>query len=133
MMAKKQLRFLRALQLLKEKKKQSRTFILRVEANAVQWFHHWRAQHPQFKCADSGLKIGEQSYWLRGDLDELLDELHPLAERRAEQHLGHHPQLHLVAALQQQLQGHRVAVAPVAAEGEVDEFLLRPEKQDTQG
>lgn len=71
------------------------------------------------------------SYSLCCDLDELFDELDPLAEQRTQQHLGHHPQLDLVAALQQQLQRHgpaaaatTTAAAAVAAEGEIDEFLL---------
>lgn len=42
-------------------------------------------------------------YSLGGDFNELLDELDSSAECWAKQHLSHHPQLHFIAALQQQL------------------------------
>ena len=99
---------------------------------------HRRGQHPHARlgegmansvCDSQSISLAEgceNSYLLSSDLDELLDELDPFAERWAQQHLGHHPQLDLIAALQQQLQRHRVAAAAaaVATEGEIHQFLL---------
>lgn len=51
--------------------------------------------------------------------------MHSFAERWAQQHLGHHPQLDFIAALQQQLQCHCVAIASMAAEDEIDQLLLQ--------
>lgn len=61
------------------------------------------------------------------DLDELLEQLHPLVERRAHEHLGHHPLLDLVAALQQHRERRRVAGTRNAAEGVIGELLLHVE------
>ena len=61
---------------------------------------------------------------LGSDFDELLDELDSVAERRTHQDFCHHPQLYLIAALQQQLQRHRVAAAGMTAEREVHQLLL---------
>lgn len=62
---------------------------------------------------------------LRGDLDELLEQLHPLVERHAHEHLRHHPLLHLVAALQQHGQRPRLARTGSVAEGVVHQLLLQ--------
>lgn len=62
---------------------------------------------------------------LRSDLDELLEQLHPLVERHAHEHLGHHPLLHLVAALQQHGERPRLARTGSMAEGVVHQLLLR--------
>lgn len=67
---------------------------------------------------------------LSSDLDELLQELHSLAERRAHKNLRHDPLLDLVAALEENRQRHRVASAGRTAECVVYQFLLHVEKED---
>lgn len=67
----------------------------------------------------------EKKDLLSGDLDELLHQLHALAQLAAEQDLRGHPQLDLIAALQQEAQVHCVLPAPLPAEREVDQLLLQ--------
>jgi len=59
---------------------------------------------------------------LRRDLDELLEELHSFTERGTEQHLRHHPLLHFITALQQELQRHRVSAARLTTERVEDQL-----------
>lgn len=64
------------------------------------------------------------SHSLRCDLDELLEELHSLAELRAQTHLGHHPQLHLVEPAQEQVQVGRGPAEVLPAERVVQQLVL---------
>ena len=67
---------------------------------------------------------------LSGDLDELLEELHPLVERGAQTHLGDHPQLGLVEAAQEQVQVGRGLLEAMLPERVVDQLVLsRPQKE----
>lgn len=62
---------------------------------------------------------------LRCDLDELLEELHSLAELRAQTHLGHHPQLHLVEPAQEQVQVGRRPAEVLPPERVVQQLVLK--------
>lgn len=62
---------------------------------------------------------------LSGDFDELFHQLHSLAQLAAEQNLRGHPQLDLVAALQQEAEVHRVLPTSLSAECEIDQLLLK--------
>lgn len=61
---------------------------------------------------------------LRCNLDEFLHQLHALAQLAAEQDFCGHPELQLIAPLQQQAEVHRVRPASLPAECEVDQLLL---------
>lgn len=62
---------------------------------------------------------------LCGDFDELFHQLHSLAQLAAEQNLRGHPELHLIAPLEQEAEVHRVLSTPLSAECEVDQLLLK--------
>lgn len=62
---------------------------------------------------------------LGSDFDELFHQLHALAQLAAEQDLRGHPELDLVAALQQEAEVHRVLPAFLSAECEIDQLLLK--------
>lgn len=70
------------------------------------------------------------SHSLRCDLDELLEELHSLAELRAQTHLGHHPQLHLVEPAQEQVQVGRGPAEVLPAERVVQQLVLAEERDE---
>lgn len=64
---------------------------------------------------------------LCSDFDEFFHQLHPLAQLSAEQNLRGHPELDLVASLQQEAEVGRVLPTALPAEGEVDQLLLQEE------
>lgn len=62
---------------------------------------------------------------LGGDFDELLHQLHPLAQLAAEQNLRGHPELDLIAALEQEAEVRGVLPTSLSAECEIDQLLLK--------
>lgn len=70
------------------------------------------------------------AYSLGGDLEELLEELHPLAELRAQTHLRDHPELDFVKPPEEQVQVHRGLFQALPPEGVVDEFELSPAESE---
>lgn len=62
---------------------------------------------------------------LSGNFDEFFHQLHSLAQWAAEQNLRGHPELDLIASLEQQAQVRRVLPASLSAEREVDQLLLK--------
>lgn len=61
---------------------------------------------------------------LGSDLEELLEELHPLAELRAQTHLRDHPELDLVKPPEEQVQVDRGLLQVLPPERVIDEFEL---------
>lgn len=66
---------------------------------------------------------------LRSDLEELLEELHPLAELRAQTHLRDHPELDFVKPPEEQVQVDRGLFQVLPPEQVIDEFEL-PHAED---
>lgn len=64
------------------------------------------------------------AHLLGSDLEELLEELHPLAELRAQTHFCDHPELDFVEPPEEQVQVHRGLFQVLPPEGVVDEFEL---------
>lgn len=73
---------------------------------------------------------------LGGNFDEFLEELHALAELRAQTHLCDHPELDLVKPAQEQVQVHRGFLNVLPPKGVIDELKLtdikKGGKQNTQ-
>lgn len=62
---------------------------------------------------------------LGGDFDEFLHQLHPFAQLAAEQNLCGHPELDLIAALEQEAEVRCVLPTSLSAECEIDQLLLK--------
>lgn len=62
---------------------------------------------------------------LGGDFDEFFHQLHSLAQLAAEQDLRGHPELDLIASLEQEAEVHGVLSTSLSAEREVDQLLLK--------
>ena len=61
---------------------------------------------------------------LGGDLDELLEQLDPLAQLATQTHLGDHPQLHLVEPAQEQVQVGRGPPEALPSKRVVEQLVL---------
>lgn len=68
--------------------------------------------------------VTSRSYSLCGYLDELLEELDPLAELSAETDLSDHPQLNLVEPPQKQVQIGRGSPKALPAKRVVEQLML---------
>ena len=75
------------------------------------------------RCRGPG-REEEEEHSLSGDLDELLEELHPLVERGAQTHLGDHPKLGLVEPPQEQVQVGRGLLEALLPERVVNQLML---------
>ena len=62
---------------------------------------------------------------LSSNFDEFFHQLHSLAQLAAEQNLRGHPELDLIAPLEQEAQVHCVLPTSLSAEREVDQLLLK--------
>lgn len=62
---------------------------------------------------------------LSGNFDEFFHQLHSLAQLTAEQNLRGHPELDFIAPLEQKAEVHSMLPAPLSAEREVDQLLLK--------
>lgn len=61
-------------------------------------------------------------------LDELLEQLYSLAERRTHEHLRHDPLLDLITALEEDRERHCMTCNRSTAEGVVHQLLLHAER-----
>ena len=74
-----------------------------------------------------------ETHSLRRYLDELLEQLHSLAERAAQTHLRHHPELQLVEAPQEQGQVGGAPPVCLPPERVVHQLLLHEEREERRG
>ena len=78
-----------------------------------------------FRGAGTPRRPGGNGDSLRGDLDELLEQLDAFVELTTQTHLGDHPHLQLVEAAQEQVQVGRGLLEVLPPERVVDQLMLQ--------